>query len=118
MSTLYLGTDQDSLARQLASLLEEQARAGDFFAPVTVVVPNRYLKKWLQLWLARQQGVAINLVFKYLDEALWDLLKELDQRPQPPPVLLDQGSYRLMVLAVLLDEEASPTALAPLRNFL
>src|SRR5208282_3874137 len=107
MSTLYLGYDQDSLAAQLAAGLDEGIKQGDFFAPVTIVVPNRYLGKWLRLWLARHLGIAINLRFKYLEIAMWDMLRELDSRQHAFPVkMLDNQDFRLMILSVLLREPA------------
>lgn len=118
MSTLYLGTDQIALAERLASLLDDEARTGDMFRPVTIVVPNRYLGKWLRLWLARTRGIAINLRFLYLEQALWELLREQDPRPHDRPLeLIDQEGYRLMVLSVLL-EENGPHELEPLRQYI
>jgi exodeoxyribonuclease V gamma subunit len=120
MSTLYLGTDQESLAEKLATAIDEAARSGDFFTPVTVVAPNRYLAKWLRLWLARRLGVAINLKVEFrLEQFMWEMLKGLDGREHPVPLeLLDESQYRLMILAELLQEEAPGTALAPLREYL
>ena len=80
MSTLYLGTSLDALAARFATLLDQSARAGDFFAPATVIVPNRYVGKWLRLWLARRDGIAINLHFGYLETHIWELLKQVDGR--------------------------------------
>src|SRR4051812_47504115 len=102
MSTLYLAADPRTLADQLADDLERQAKKGDFFRPASIVVPNRYMKKWLRLWLARRLDVAINLKFQSLDEALWDLLKEADPLP---PELIDENTYRLMVVSILLREK-------------
>ena len=42
MSVLYLGSDPAALADRLADNLDQHA---DFFAPTTIVVPNRYLRK-------------------------------------------------------------------------
>jgi exonuclease V gamma subunit len=125
MSTLYLSSDPRSLADKLADELDRQAKDGDFFAPATIVVPNRYLKKWLRLFLARRLGVAINLDFQYLEDALWQLLPEAQGRPalgvQPRPALgvpdaIDENIYRLMVLSVLLEEDDPD--LTPLQRYL
>src|ERR1700687_2310483 len=117
MSTLYLASDPRSLADQLADDLDQQAKDGDFFAPATIVVPNRYLKKWLRLWLARRLDVAINLQFQNLEESLWELLKEVDPAPQAaPPETIDENIYRLIVLSILL--ETSDPDLTPLRRYL
>ena len=50
MSVLYLGSDPDTLADRLADNLQH-AKHGDFFTPLTIVVPNRFLRKWLRLHL-------------------------------------------------------------------
>src|ERR1022692_1509206 len=92
MSTLYLGSDPRSLADQLADDLEREAKDGDFFKPATIVVPNRYLKKWLRLWLARRLDVAINLDFQILEPALWNLLREVDPANlASPPETVDEN---------------------------
>ena len=116
MSTLYLAADPRTLADKLADELDRQAQTGDFFAPATIVVPNRHLAKWLRLRLARNLDVAINLKFPILEKALWDLLKELDQAKASPPETADENVYRLMVLSVLLEDD-DPN-LAPLRRYL
>ena len=103
MSTLYLGSELQSLAEKLAEEIAAHERDGDFFAPVTIVVPNRSQRQWLRLWLARRTGVCINLRFRYLEEALWELLRDADPRArQATPEPLDDQAYRLMVLAVLV----------------
>jgi exonuclease V gamma subunit len=116
MSTLYLATDADRLAAQLVELLDRESQAADLFAPVTIVVPNRYLGQWLRLRLARQMGIAVNLRFLYLENALWELLRAVDPREHPsPPELLDHDHYRLMVLALLWEDGPE---LGPLRSYL
>src|SRR5213076_1909463 len=70
MSILYLGSDPRSLADKLADELDQHAKQADFFVPTMIVVPNRYVRKWLKLWLARRLDVAINLDFQYLEDAL------------------------------------------------
>jgi exodeoxyribonuclease V gamma subunit len=118
MSKLYLGTDQPALAEKLAEDLDQSARAGDLFRPATIVVPHKHLAQWLRLFLARRFGVAINLRFLYLEEALWQLLREVDPRSHDQPLeLLDHDAYRLMVLSVLLDEDDNKD-LVPLRSYL
>lgn len=117
MSTLYLASDPRALADTLAEQLDDHARTGDFFTPATIVVPNRYVKKWLRLWLARRLDVAINLTFQNLEEALWAMLKEADPAPQAtPPEPIDDNTYRLIVLSILL--ETNDIDLAPLRRYL
>jgi exonuclease V gamma subunit len=118
MSTLYLGGNLTRLAGKLAEVLEEAA-ALDCFRPVRIVVPNRNMRRWLQLLLARRDGVALNLQFPYLESVLWDLLSALDPRDHPAPLArLEDEQYRLLTLAALLDETSGTTAMALLRQFL
>src|SRR5438270_9695451 len=105
MSALYLATGQALLAERLAVLLDRQVREADAFVPAQIVVPNRYLGSWLRFWLARRHGIAVNLRFRFLEAVLWDMLRSVDPRVhQSPPELLDENTYRLLVLAVLLAE--------------
>jgi exonuclease V gamma subunit len=116
MSTLYLGSDPGSLADQLADDLGRRADADGFFTPTTIVVPNRYLRKWLRLYLARKLDVAIHLDFQYLEDALWNLLRAVDPSPLASrPEAIDENMYRLMVLSVLLDE--NDPELGPLQRY-
>src|SRR5438132_1447466 len=117
MSTLYLASDLNSLAKKLADV--HDSAGGDFFVPVTVAVANPYMAKWLRLWLARKHGVVINFQFKRLEAVMWELLREVDQRQHPTPVeLLNGNSYRLMILSMLLDGEAGGSEVGPLRESL
>ncbi|MBI3409674.1 MAG: exodeoxyribonuclease V subunit gamma [Planctomycetes bacterium] len=116
MSTLYLATDPLVLAEELAAAIDRHLKREDLFAPVPIVVPNRYLGKWLRLWLARKFGVAINLEITFLEKALWGMLRGVDPRPHEiEPEMLDGDAYRLLVLSVLLGEDNSE--LAPLKRY-
>jgi exodeoxyribonuclease V gamma subunit len=116
-STLYLGTDHETLTDRLVSRLAEPGL--DPFVPATVVVPNRYLAKWLRLRIARQQGVAINLnIESFLEHFLWQRFRELDPRPHPLPLqLLSDADYQLMLVATLLDDQGAG-AERPLHEYL
>jgi exonuclease V gamma subunit len=118
MSTLYLGTDPAALADRLAQLLDETSRTTDIFKPATVVVPHRFLRRWLQMFLARKLGVAIHVRFVYLENALWNMLRSVDRRPfSSAPEVLDHDHYRLMVLAALREANSDPN-LAPFTAYL
>jgi exonuclease V gamma subunit len=118
-STLYLGTDQEQLAQALRAQLEAETSAGDFFTPANVVVANRYVAKWLRLWLAREWGVVANLRIDYLlERKMWQMLQEVAGREQTAPLqLISDGDYQLMILASFLGE-SGPTADDPLRGYL
>lgn len=105
MGTIYLSHDLRTLADQLAKDVDFAANFTDFFAPTRIVVPNRYLRKWLRLQLARSLGVAINIKFETLETALWNLFRETDPHEAATPAEpLDVNRYRLMVLSVLLED--------------
>jgi exodeoxyribonuclease V gamma subunit len=117
MSVVYLASQLETLAARLADVLAERERSADFFNPATVVVPNRYLRKWLRLYLARRMGISINIRFLELNEALWELLRAVDPRKRTtPPEPLDANTERLLVLSVLL-EDREP-GLAVLRKYM
>src|SRR5262245_23795505 len=100
MGTLYLSSDLQILADRLVRVVDADAR--DLFRPTHIVVPNRYMRKWLRLHLARAQSVAINLKFETLEDALWKLFRETDPHQVAlPPEPIDDTTYRLMALSVL-----------------
>ena len=76
---IVFGTDTERLADSLAaSISEEMARPGrDPLVPVTVLVPNRNMEKWLRFRIAASNGVAANLSFPYLENGLWDIVSEI-----------------------------------------
>src|SRR5262245_45501912 len=102
MSILYLGTDSEALAARLADAIATAER--DPFEPTVIVVPNRYTRKWLRLWLARRLGVAFNFEFHEIEDALWLLLNRLDPHSPNTPAPLDENTDRLAVLSILLEE--------------
>ncbi len=116
MSQLYLATDADDLAARLFEEIAAHRKVADPFEPISIVVPNRFVQQWLRFRIAREWGVAINLQFTFLEQAVWDWLREIDPRPhEQPPELLDEERYHLLVLSILWND-ADP-ALAPLQAF-
>src|SRR5438094_214502 len=117
MSHLFLGSNPERLAQQLAEALDQRLRNEDPFVPVEIIVPNPYLGKWLRFQLARLLGVAMNFRFTFLEQALWDMLRRLDPRRHAKPVeQMDGDLYRWLVLSVLL--EVPDPDLAGLRHYL
>lgn len=105
MSTLYVGTDLESLADRLAERVEHGP--ADCFTPITIVVPHRHLARWLQLRLADKHGAVVNVRVTYhLDSVIWDLLESLDGRGVRSE-LLERGDYHGLCFAALLEESAS-----------
>lgn len=105
MSQIYLSADADLLADRLLSEIEARREIADPFEPISIVVPNRFVQQWLKFRIARAWNVAINLQFTFLEQALWDWLREIDPRPHSqPPQLLDGECYQLLVLSILWND--------------
>jgi exodeoxyribonuclease V gamma subunit len=116
MSSLFLAADAEVLADQLAHEVKARQSPKTFLVPQTIVVPNRVVEQWLKLHLARKLDVAVNLRFRFLEQALWDNLVAVDPRSHPaPPELLDDATYRLLVLSTLL--LGDDPELRPLQDF-
>jgi len=114
MGRLYLTTSTERAAEHLAE--ELAARGVDPFVPQTIVVPNRNVKKWLQLRLARGLGVCANFRLIYLEPALWEQLS--DPTEKSAPQLLDEATLSQMILAALLSGRAGQEdELRPLREY-
>lgn len=116
VSQLILSADADALADRLLAEIAAQRAAADPFEPISIVVPNRFVQQWLKFRMARTWGVAANLQFTFLEQALWDGLRELDPRPHAqPPELLDDERYHLLALSILWNDD--DRALAPLQDY-
>ncbi|MCR9144005.1 MAG: exodeoxyribonuclease V subunit gamma [bacterium] len=83
-------------------------RPVDFFSrPPAVWVPNRNLRRWIQMELAEREAVAAHLEFQFLESGLWSLLLALDperERPQP----LDRVDLEYLVLTALQEIVREP----------
>ncbi|MFT5129723.1 MAG: exodeoxyribonuclease V gamma subunit, partial [Rhodothermales bacterium] len=104
---IYFGNRLERLTAQLASSIAVEKASSDPLRPITVIVPNRNIRKWLQLDLARRQGIAVNFEFGYLEQGLWDVLAGLYNGP--PVTLLDEATLQRLVLATLLNIPQLPT---------
>lgn len=118
-SAIYVSHALAPLAARLAVDACGQAHEHrrDPMVAATIVVPSRNVRRWVQLYLARHTGIAINLKFQYLEAALWDVLASLDpsgERPQR----FDQQVLQSMVLSLFLREERPGGDLATLVDYL
>ncbi len=89
---LFFSTNIESLADTFG---HQVAAQHDPFDPGTIIVPNPYLKKWLQLKIAGMNGIALNLNFRYLNDGLWDVISRIF--PASPPTILEQRGLHLML---------------------
>lgn len=114
----YCSTRLENLLDALSHELRE-TRPADFFARAPAIwVPNRNLRRWIQMTLAEREGVAAHLDFQFLETGLWQLLLALDPR-QDRPLPLDRVDLEYLVLSVLEELVAGDEAVfAPFREYL
>ncbi|MCU0846442.1 MAG: exodeoxyribonuclease V subunit gamma [Spirochaetes bacterium] len=54
--------------------ISEISAFADPFNPPVVIIPNPYLKKWLQLKMSLKNGISPNINFNILDDGLWKIM--------------------------------------------
>ncbi len=75
MLSLYHASDLEMLGLVATTLLAQPQR--DPLAPATVVVPSQGMGRWLNLQLARRQGIAMHLEIVLPARYLWDLSRQV-----------------------------------------
>lgn len=122
----YFSDDLERLARKLfASITGDTIQDRyDPFAPPLVLVPNRNLRRWLQMRMAREdagpgaRGVCAHVNFQFLEEGFFTILTELDPARERPRLLTDDHVI-FAILGVFADDETMQAAdLGVLRNYL
>jgi exonuclease V gamma subunit len=114
--TIRFGSEVEQLSRHLAGEVSESLRQGDLFEAIRVVVPNRTLAKWLQLFLAEEQnnGVVANLELPIFEEALWELSAAL--LPKGDQLKPLERDVRQWAIAGCIENGTNP-ALKPLQDY-
>lgn len=113
MIRLSYSNRTEALLRALAASVRAQA-ATDPLEPVPIVVPNRNMERYVELGLARHNGIAANLRFLRLETFVAAWLA--DAVPDAP--LLDAAAFERRLLLTLLDDAAlGDAALAPVRAY-
>lgn len=111
MIRLHYSNRSERLALALA---EELAQRADPLEPVTIVVPNRPMERWVEMRLAALLGVAANLRFARLERFASEQLAR-----EGAPRVLSAAELEGRVLATLLDPRAlEAEALEPVRAYL
>jgi exodeoxyribonuclease V gamma subunit len=113
--TIYRSNRVETLQSRLVGALAE-APLTNPFAAETIVVPTHAMARWLNLSIARQQGIAANLRYPQPGEWLWGLAASLlDEVPQHDPYARDALGWSIFdALPGSLDQ----TAFIPLRKYL
>ncbi|MCB1169403.1 MAG: exodeoxyribonuclease V subunit gamma [Leptospiraceae bacterium] len=97
---LYIAGSLDLL---LDRLLEEIYDEDPFLAP-EIIVPNRNLRRWLQMRIAQQNGVAAHLDFQYLETGLSGILSQA----APDCELASPSMQQWALLRALQKESLNP----------
>ena len=115
---LYFSNRLEELAEQFASIvdLENQNKKDIFKAPL-VIAPNTNLVKWLQLMLARERSICMNMDFQFLETGLWNLLANLDTEKLNPK-LLDNDCLRMLLLYALQNLDENRIEFEPINHYL
>ncbi len=111
---LYFSNTIESLANQFA---RDIVACNEWSDPCTVIVPNPYVQKWLQLETARINGVVMNIRFRILTDGLWEILEENDNDPEKP-ILIDQAEFRLLLYRAVKKLNLGAVDAAPLAGYL
>ena len=111
---LFFSNNIETLARAFA---REIAERHDEFEPCTIIVPNPYLQKWLQLQTAGCNGIAINLNFRFLDEGLWEILNTINTDAEKP-LMIEQKDIQLMLYHSIVSLDSSNRRVKPLTEYL
>lgn len=97
MLALYPSNKLEHLSYLLAALLKQQP--GPVLQPETILVESPGMQHWLNMELARQQGVAMNLAFPLPVRFMWDIARLILGEDKVPR----QSAYRREVLVWRID---------------
>ena len=111
---LYFSNDIETLALAFSQEISDRP---EWFAPCTIIVPNPYLQKWLQLRIADRCGIAMNLDFRFLNDGLWKSAEALSNG-QEKATMIDQLDLQLMLHHILATLDTGTTILQPVAEYL
>lgn len=105
MLALYPSNKLEHLSFLLGALLKQQP--GQVLTPTTILVESPGMQHWLNMELARQQGVAMNLAFPLPVRFMWDTARAV----LGPDIVPRQSPYRREVLSWRIDALLNDDAL-------
>lgn len=111
---LFFSNNIETLA---ASFTQQLSNTHDIFNPNTIIVPNPYLQKWLQLRISESQGISINHTFAFLNRGLWDVLSFLNGIIKAP-TQLEQNELRLLLYISLTRLSSDDRRVKPILDYL
>ncbi len=115
---LYFSNRLDKLAEQFALMVDlENKRKENIFKAPLVIAPNANLIKWLQLMLARERSICMNMDFQFLENGLWSLLSNLDtEKLNPRP--FDKDCLQMLLLYALQNLDENKIEFEPINHYL
>jgi len=115
---LYFSNQLNQLADKFSDTLadENRGKANIFDAPV-VIVPNANLAKWLQLFLAKNNSIFMNVDFQYLEAGLWEMIAELDSSEKKPE-MLNNDLLKILLLYALQNLKSNIPDFSPVTQYL
>ncbi len=109
---IFLSHPLQSLADRWIADVGESIEHTDLFDPVRVIVPNRNIKRWLQMYMARKGIVAAHIRFLYVEDGIRSLLDGI--ATERLPLLLRPLDLRGRILALLQKDLSSGESRWPL----
>ena len=116
--SVYFGHQVEQLAKQLADQIKQQAQhSPNILTPSQVIVPNGHMQRYLQLYMAEDQGVCANVEFPFLEKGLSHYLNLFEQGSAPAQ--WSQAELTIRLSALLASEEVlSRSEMSPIARYL
>jgi exodeoxyribonuclease V gamma subunit len=111
---LFYGNDLRGLARQLGERIG--ASTGDPLTPEVVLIPQIGMRRWLEMELAEQIGIAANVEFRLPGEFVWQVLRA-NTPDLPRQSAFDREILRWRLMPLLAELAAEPVG-APIAHYL
>jgi len=114
MLSLYHAADLESLGELACTLLAQPME--DALAAQSIVVPSQAIARWLELAVARHQGIAMRLTFELPSAFIWRLCRQvLGELPEQSAFAPENLAWRLYDW---LSEPAQLAKAPPLARYL
>ncbi len=77
---LFFSHSVERLADKLARKVVDQQSQQNIFSPLQIMVPNGNMQRYLQLHIAKQQGICANVEFPFLETGLFQMVNQVAER--------------------------------------
>lgn len=111
---LFFSNTIETLTRSLA---DEITRHRDPFNPPAIMVPNPYMRKWIQMKLAELHGISMNINFHVLNDGLKIMMDQCNPQAEKPSIL-EQKDIQLLLYHALASIDPVSSPARPLAEYL